>query len=303
VPFSITILGSGAAIPLLTRYPTAHLVQVNNLVLLLDCGEGTQLQLRKFIPKPHRISHIFISHLHGDHFYGLIGLINTFHLLGRVKELHLYGIQALQEIIDLQLRHSNTILGYPLIFHPVDPDISEVIMEDKHVTVTTIPMNHRVPTCGFLIKEKPQKRKIRKDFLEKVKVPHTEFDRIKSGENYMDKSGVVHSNREMTDDPPPARAYAYCTDTAYSEEIIPVIRGADLLYHEATFAQDKQEDARAKFHSTAIEAASIAQKAGVKKLMIGHYSARYRDVNLLLKEAWTVFPNTFAAEDGMTVEL
>ena len=301
--FTITILGSGAAIPLLNRYPTAQLVQVHNLMILLDCGEGTQMQLRKYIPRPLRISHIFISHLHGDHFYGLIGLINTFHLLGRTKELHVYGIPALKAIIDLQLEQSGTTLLYPLVFHEINTETSEVIMEDKIVTVRTIPLNHRIPTCGFLIKEKPQRRKIRKDMLQQIRIPHADFEKIKDGGDYIDSEGKVYLNEEITDDPSPSRSYAYCTDTSYFEPIVPIIRGCDLLYHETTFTREKQGDATAKFHSTAIDAANIAKMAGVKQLMIGHYSARYPDPDSLLKEARSVFPETFAAEDGKVVQI
>jgi len=303
VAFTITILGSGAAIPILNRYPSAQVVQVNNLMILLDCGEGTQMQLRKFIPKPLRISHIFISHLHGDHFYGLIGLVNTFHLLGRKKELHLYGIAPLKFILDYQLEQSRTTLAYPLIFHEIDPEMSQVIMEDKNVTISTIPMNHRVPTCGFLILEKPQRRKIKKEMLEQLRIPHTEFDHIKNGGSYIDPEGREYPNNLITDDPPAPRSYAYCTDTAYHEPIIPLITGCHLLYHETTFAQEKLEDARAKFHSTAMDAALIAKKAGAKRLMIGHYSARYKDTAALVNEARTIFPETFAADDGLIVQI
>lgn len=301
--FTVTILGSGAAIPLLNRYPTAHVVQVNNTMILLDCGEGTQMQLRKYVSKSLRISHIFISHLHGDHFYGLIGLVNTFHLLGRQKELHVYGIPPLKQILDLQLEHSWTTLAYPLIFHPIDPERSEVIMEDKHISVSTIPLNHRIPTCGFLVSERHPRRKIRKDFLEKVKVPHSEFERLRNGGNFIDAQGQEYPNEIITDEPRPPKSYAYCSDTAFHESLIPQIRGCDLLYHEATFTKDKQEDARAKYHSTARDAATMALQAGVKRLMIGHYSARYSDAEPLLKEAMAIFPNTIAAEDGKVVEL
>jgi len=255
--FAITILGSGAAIPLAERNPTAQLLQLDKRKFLLDCGEGTQMQIRRFSARPQQISHIFISHLHGDHFYGLIGLINTFHLLNRKSELHLYGIPALKEIIDMQMEHSNTSLNYSLIFHPVDPEKSQAIFEDDQVSVHTIPLVHRIPTCGFLIREKTGKQ----------------------------------------------RSYAYCTDTVYSEKIIPMIRNSDVLYHEATFTHDRQADARAKFHSTAREAATIALKAGVKKLLIGHYSARYKELDELLEEARTVFPETHLATDGLKIQI
>jgi len=301
--FTITILGSGAAVPLVSRHPTAQVVQVENLMILLDCGEGTQMQLRRFIQKPLRISHIFISHLHGDHFYGLIGLINTFHLLGRKKELHLYGIAPLKHIIDFQMEQSFTTLNYPLIFHELDPEVSQVIMDEKYLSVVTLPMNHRIPTCGFLIREKPHKRKIRKEMLAKLKIPMSEFEKIKEGANFTDLEGNEILNHLITEDPVPPKSYAYCTDTAYHEPLIPLIEGCDLLYHEATFTQDKLEDAHVKFHSTAIEAATIASKANVKKLLIGHYSARYKEIDELLKEARSVFSDSYAATDGMVMQL
>ena len=301
--FSVTVLGSGAAIPVSERNPSAHLIEVRNHMLLLDCGEGTQLQLRKFGLKPLRISHIFISHLHGDHYFGLIGLLTSFHLLGRKDELHLYGIEPLKEIIDLQLLHSRTSLVYPLIFHPIEAERNEVILDNEHFSVSTIPLNHRVPTCGFMINEKPFRRKIKKEFAARKDVPVTEFEKIKNGDDFTEVSGNILKNSEITLDPPPSRSYAYCTDTAYDESIIPAVAGVDLLYHEATFMQDKVDDAHDKFHSTAKEAATIALKAGVKKLMLGHYSARYKEILDLLEEARSVFPDSILAEDGMSVEL
>jgi ribonuclease Z len=301
--FTVNILGSGAAIPTTDRNPTAHLVEVRNRLLLLDCGEGTQVQLRKSGFKFQKINHIFISHLHGDHYFGLIGLLNTMHLLGRTQSMHLYGIQPLIGIVNLQLELSGTTLAYPLVFHPFETENPSIILDDAEITVSTIPLNHRVPTCGFLISEKPEKRKILKAFISKVKIPFEFFDRIKDGEDFTDDAGVVHANRQITEDPPHARSYAYCTDTAYHEHVITVIKNCDLLYHEATFMEDKADDAHAKFHSTAREAAMIALKANVKKLVIGHYSARYKEVESLLAEAKQVFPNTILGQDGMAVQV
>lgn len=301
--FTVTILGSGAAIPTYERNPTAHVVEVRRHMLLLDCGEGTQIQLRKSGFKIQKIGHIFISHLHGDHYYGLIGLLNTMHLLGRTHPIHLYGIQPLIGLIDLQMELSGTTLAYPLVFHPFETEDSSIILDDDEITVSTIPLNHRVPTCGFLISEKPGKRKILKEFITKVKVPFQFFDRIKEGEDFTDDNGVVYSNQQITEDPPLTRSYAYCTDTAYYEPVIPIIKNCDLLYHEATFMEDKAEDAHLKFHSTAREAATIALKANVKKLLIGHYSARYKEIESLLAEARQVFPNTIPAQDGMAIQV
>jgi ribonuclease Z len=301
--FSVTILGSGAAIPTIDRNPTAHIVKIRSRLILLDCGEGTQLALRRSGISLQKISHIFISHLHGDHYYGLIGLINTMHLLGRKTELHVYGIQPLMDLIEMQLRLSNTTLMFPFIFHPIIPEISDTILDDQFISVQTIPLNHRVPTCGFLILEKVMKRKIRKEFVRSVKVPMQYFERIRDGEDFVDETGKIYPNNEITEEAPASRSYAYCTDTAYLESIIPIIKDCSLLYHEATFADDKAADAKAKFHSTAREAATIALKANVKMLVLGHFSARYKDPGLLLKEAREVFAETVLGEDGLTLEI
>jgi ribonuclease Z len=303
VRFAVTILGSGAAIPANGRNPSSQLVEIRNHLLLLDCGEGTQMALRKFVPGIQRISHIFISHLHGDHFYGLVGLISSFHLLGRINPLHIYGVPELKEIIDLQLKHSRTELVYPLEFHEIDPDKAEIIVENEHFFVKTIPLNHRIPTCGFIVSEKPLKRNIRKDFVNTADVPVNSFEKIRAGADFVDADGKVYPNSSITTDPPRTKSYAYCSDTTYHEPIVNIIRGVNLLYHEATFANDKQKDAKEKLHATAREAARIALQAGVGRLVIGHFSARYRDPEILLDEAREIFPDTIAAEDGLTIEL
>ncbi|MEN8224178.1 MAG: ribonuclease Z [Bacteroidota bacterium] len=301
--FSVTILGSGAAIPLTHRNPSAHLINVHEKLFLFDCAEGTQVQLRRNHVRIQRIEHIFISHLHGDHYFGLMGLITTLHLLGREAELHLYAPPALEKIIQLHLESSQTILRYPLTFHALDTEKPEIILDNKSVTVQTIPMKHNFPTCGFLIREKQSKANIRKDFLEGKELSHADYRRIKDGNDYVDQEGVVHKYQDITIPPQAARAYAYCTDTAYDEEIIPLIKDVDLLYHEATFMEDRAADAEAKFHSTAKQAARIALKAEAKKLLIGHYSARYRDLEGMLEEAKEVFQDTILADDGMVVEV
>jgi ribonuclease Z len=236
---------------------------VNERLFLIDCAEGTQLQIRKYRIRFQRIRHILITHLHGDHFYGLIGLLTSFHLLGRKEDLHLYGPPMLNEIIELQLKASATTLIYPLHFHPLRFDLNECIYEDEKVTIHSFPLIHSVPTCGFIFREKrPQ--------------------------------------RGSSESP---RSYAYCSDTAYSESLVPIIQGCDLLYHETTFMQNMAKNAREKMHSTTIEAATIAKKAMVKKLMIGHFSARYDDLQPLLEEAKNVFQQTILAEDGMTIQI
>jgi len=268
---------------------------------LIDCAEGTQLQLRRNRIKVQRINHIFISHLHGDHFFGLIGLISTMHLLGRKKELHIYAPEPLEEILNIQLKASQTELVYQLFFHPISPDLNEIIYEDEKLTISTIPLDHRIPTCGFLFKEKIGKRKLKKDIISSLNIPVNEFTKIKSGEDYVDKKGKVIKNSELSDDPYPIRSYAFCSDTGFLESIIPIVNEANVLYHEATFTQDKVEVAREKFHSTAMDAATIALKANVKKLIIGHFSTRYESSEPLLDEARSVFKNSEAASDGKIV--
>jgi len=303
VVFNVTILGCNSAIPTIKRNPTSQIVNHNERFFMIDCAEGTQLQLRKRRIKIQRINHIFISHLHGDHFFGLIGLISTMHLLGRNKELHIYAPAPLEEILNIQLKASQTELVYPLFFHPIDPDKVEAIYEDEKLTITTVPLDHRIPTCGFLFKEKLGKRKLMKEKLSEHNVPVTEFVNLKNGGDYTDKNGKVIKNEMLTDDPYPTRSYAYCSDTGYTESIIPIVKDVDLLYHEATFTQDKVEVAREKFHSTAVDAASIAKEANVKKLIIGHFSTRYESSDPLEEEAKAVFKNTMAASDGKKIEI
>ncbi|MCX6248619.1 MAG: ribonuclease Z [Bacteroidetes bacterium] len=301
--FSVTILGSNSAIPTLTRNPSAHLLNVNERLFLIDCAEGTQLQIRKFHVHFQRIQRIFISHLHGDHFFGLIGLLNTFHLLGRKEEIHLYGPPQLKEILDLQLEVSLTTLNYPLLFYPLSFSGFNLIHEDEKVTVHSFPLLHSIPTCGFLFREKTQLRKIRKKILTDVDIPVSERHNLKLGKDFVDAQGRVFRNDELTQDPPSPRSYAYCSDTAYTESIVPFIRGCDLLYHETTFMQNMAASAREKLHSTTLDAATLAKKAGVKKLMIGHFSARYDEIEPLLEETRSVFPGTILAEDGITIAI
>jgi len=296
--FSVTILGCNSAIPTIKRNPTSQIVNHNERFFMIDCAEGTQLQLRKRRIKIQRINHIFISHLHGDHFFGLIGLISSMHLLGRNKELHIYAPAPLEEILNIQLTASQTELVYPMIFHPIDPNEVAVIYEDEKLTISTIPLDHRIPTCGFLFKEKTGKRKLKKELINSLNIPVKEFVNIKNGGDFIDKNGKIIKNNKITEDPYPIRSYAFCSDTGYNESIIPIIKDVNLLYHEATFTQDKVEVAREKFHSTAVDAATIAKKANVKKLIIGHFSTRYESSDQLEEEARAVFKNTLAASDG-----
>ena len=296
--FELTILGSSSATPNYNRHPTSQLINLRERYFLVDCGEGTLMQLLRYRVKFHRITHIFISHLHGDHYFGLVGLLSTFHLQGRTKELHLYGQQELMDVLELQLRLSNTRLRYNLIFHPVRHYSPELIMEDEDVQIRSIVLNHRVPCTGFLFREKRKPRKLVVQRLQQYNVPFSSYSAIKNGENYTDDFGNIIRNEELTEEPPLPGAYAYCSDTIYDENIIEDIRGVDVLYHEATFAHDLLERAEATYHTTALQAAQLARAAGVKKLLIGHFSARYKDLTPLLNEAATVFRYSELAIEG-----
>ncbi|MCX6231829.1 MAG: ribonuclease Z [Bacteroidetes bacterium] len=302
-PFSLCILGSGSAAPTKTRNLSAHVVNIHDSLFLIDCAEGCQMQIRKYGIKGSRIHHIFISHLHGDHYLGLMGLLFTSHLFGRTEPMHIYAPAALLEIIDLQLKHSNTTLLYPLIFHELMPDVKSLILETKKVDIYAFPLQHRIPCWGFLFREKANGIKINKEFIALENPDIDAIKNIKAGGDYINKLGLVFKNEVITQSNLNVRSYAYCSDTIYDENIIPFIENTTLLYHEATLLDDMAEIAKQKFHTTAKEAAIIAGKANVKQLLIGHFSARYDDASPLLNEAREYFPNTIAAEDGMKVEL
>ncbi|MCX6234145.1 MAG: ribonuclease Z [Bacteroidetes bacterium] len=296
--FSVTILGCNSAIPFPGRNPSAQVVNFNEKYYLIDCAEGTQMQMRKYGVPAQRINHVFISHIHGDHFFGLIGLISTYNLLERKSDLHIYGPPELEQIIAVQLEASATQLIYSLHFHPLKPDNKTVIFEDNELSIMTVPLNHRIPTCGFIFQEKIRPRNIKKGFLDEEKVSFDDIRKIKSGEDYLSKEGTLYKNSAITFSPPKPRCYAYISDTSYFESIIEQISGADLLYHESTFMQDKAATASEKYHSTSVEAATVAVKAKVKRLLLGHFSNRYDDLQPLLQEARTVFPESFLALDG-----
>jgi ribonuclease Z len=301
--FKVIVLGSNSAIPTLERNPSAYLVNHRERLFLVDCAEGTQVQLRKTRLRIQRIRHIFISHLHGDHFFGLIGLITTLHLLGRKEELHIYAHADLEAILNRQLEVSDTRLVYPLVFHPIPPDTHAVLCEDDKLSVEAFPMNHRIHTSGFVFREKPNKRRIRQEMIRDLNIPWSELKKLKEGHDYTDPHGRIYGNEELTLPPHPSLSFAYCSDTLYDESIVPYIRGVDLLIHEATFANDLVSMAREKYHSTAEEAATIALKADARKLLITHFSSRYDSPYILLEEAKKVFPNTLLAEDGKEIEV
>lgn len=296
--FDVTVLGSSSATPAYNRNPTAQLLNLNEKYYLIDCGEATQNQLNKFRIKSSRIDNIFISHLHGDHYLGLVGLLSSMHLHGRTKDINLFGPPELKEIIDLQLKVSETILRYNIIFKATHTEYPEQIFDSNDLTVETIILNHRIPTTGFVFREKPKKRKINSEKMEEYDVPLEFIPLLKNGIDYSDKYGNVISNKELTIDPSPSKTYAYCSDTLYNENVLEQIESVDLLYHEATFLHELIERAEETFHTTALQAGIIAQKANVKRLMIGHFSARYKELDALLLEAQTQFINTVLAIEG-----
>lgn len=301
--FEITILGSGSAVPTLSRYPTAHFVNIQEQFFLVDCGEGTQMQMKRFGVKMQRIKHIFISHLHGDHWLGLSGLLQTMHLLGRKQPIDVYGPPELESLIRSQFKAVHAQLAFEIIFHITQAKQKEVLFENKQVVISSFPLKHKVATTGFLFQEQPKPRTYLPKVGEVYNIPYYAIPAIKAGENYKKENGEIIPNTELTTDPEPSKSYAFCSDTAYYEFIIDHIQGVDLLYHEASFLEDRRDRAKATLHSTASDAAKIAQKARVKKLVLGHFSARYRNVEAFLEEAKPHFPATELGHDGMVVTL
>jgi ribonuclease Z len=302
--FKLTILGCHSATPRSNAHPTSQFLEMNNRFFLIDCGEGTQSQIRKYKIKFSKIKHIFISHLHGDHFFGLIGLISTFSLLNRQTELHIYAPKGIKEIINLQLKLSKSWINYPLHYHDLNSKISEIIFEDEKVKIQTIPLNHRIYTNGFLFQEKSADRKLNLSAVLKHKeIEVCDYQNLKNGKDFIKNDGKVISNKSLTFDPPPILKYAYCSDTAYFEDILPLIQNVNVLYHESTFLEDKSELASSTKHATARQAAKIAKKANVKKLLLGHYSSRYKDENLFLEEAIPFFKDTELSFEGKEIEV
>jgi len=298
----LQILGCYAATPRTMTNPTSQVLEIKNHMFLIDCGEGTQVQLRKHKIKFSRINHIFISHLHGDHFFGLPGLVSTFRLLGREKELHVYGPKGIKEAITLLLKLGDSWTNYQLYFHELTNKESEVIFEDDKIIVETIPLSHRVYTNGFLFKEKPGERKLNAEAVAKYKVDKAYFQNIKNGRDVVLDNGTVISNAKLSFDPAPSKSYAYCSDTGYKPDIVTQIKNATALYHESTFLETEAHLAVRTKHSTAKEAAAIAKDANVGWLILGHYSTRYKSIELFKKEALEVFPNVKLADDGKFFE-
>ncbi|MGZ4055767.1 MAG: ribonuclease Z [Bacteroidia bacterium] len=301
--FELTILGCSSATPTSKRNPTAQLLNIAERFFLIDCGEATQIQLRRFKLKFQRINHIFISHLHGDHYLGLLGLLSSMHLLGRTVDMHLYCPAELQEIIEVQLKHSQSFLNYKIVYHPHKFINDDLIFEDDRVEVRAIVLNHRIPCCGFVFKEKPLMANISKEIIHEYKLSVEQILSIKKGADLISETGKVVPNELLVTKKLVPRSYAYCSDTMYDERIIEHIKGVDLLYHEATFLNEMSVRAKETYHTTALQAGTMAKKAEVKKLMIGHYSARYKELTPLLEEAKSVFENTVLAVEGESTQI
>ena len=301
--FELHILGCGSALPTTRHFATSQVVNLRDKLFMIDCGEGAQMQLRKSRLKFSRLNHIFISHLHGDHCFGLMGLISTFGLLGRTAELHIHSPKGLEELLTPMLNFFCHTLAYKVIFHEFDTRQTSVVYEDRSMTVTTIPLQHRIPCCGFLFAEKARPNHIIRDMVDFYKVPVYELNRIKNGSDYVTPEGEVIANTRLTRPSDPPRKYAYCSDTIFRPEIVEQLSGGDLLFHDATFAESELARAKETYHTTAAQAARIALEAGVRQLVIGHFSARYEDESILLKEASAVFPNTILAKENLCISL
>jgi ribonuclease Z len=301
--FEVTILGSSSATPVYNRNPTAQLLNCNEKFYLIDCAEGTQQQLIKYGLKASKIDYVFISHLHGDHYFGLIGLLSSMHLNGRIKPLYIYAPKAIKEILEVQFKYSETSLKYELVYFDIDPTQSAVIFQNSDVTVETIILNHRIPCTGFKFTEKKRLRKLLIDKLEQENIPIELYPLLKRGVDLSLPNGDILLNADYTTDSAVPRSYAYCSDTLYDESYFDSIKNCDTLYHEATFLHEMLERANETHHTTALQAAQVAEIVGAKKLLIGHFSSRYKTLTALLDEARTIFPDTELALEGNTYEI
>ena len=290
-PFRVHILGCGSALPTLRHYPSAQIVEVREKLFMVDCGEGVQMQLRRCHVRFTKVSHVFISHLHGDHCFGLIGMISTFGLVGRTATLHIHANELLNDMLQRQMALFCHDLGYEVVFHPLDATRRDIIYEDRSLTVETIPLTHRLPTCGFLFREKPLLPHIRRDMIDFYQIPTSQIQNIKNGADWTLEDGSVVPNARLVTAADAPRSYAYCSDTRYMPELHKQLKGVSTLYHESTYGEDNLQMAQKYNHSTARQAAMVARDAGVGQLVLGHYSSRYEDETVLLNEAREVFEN------------
>lgn len=302
-PFRVHILGCGSALPTPHHFASSQVVEVREKLFMIDCGEGTQMQLRRCALRFTKLSAIFISHLHGDHCFGLMGLISTFGMLGRTSRLSVYAPSSLEPLFNLQMKMFCESLEYQVEFHPIDTKEHCIVYEDRSVTVETIPLSHRVPCCGFLFREKPTLPHIRRDMIEFYHIPLSQINNIKNGEGWRTENGELIPSERLTRPADPIRSYAYCSDTSYMPQLHELLKGVDTLYHESTYSSEHEKRARQYHHSTARQAAMVARDAGVGKLLLGHYSARYHDEKVLLDEAKAVFPHSFLTNEGLVFDV
>lgn len=302
-PFKIHILGCGSALPTLKHFASSQVVEIREKLFMIDCGEGTQIQLRKSKLRFTKLGAVFISHLHGDHCFGLIGLISTFGMLGRIAPLHIYAPKELQEMLNLEMDMFCKGLEFDVVFHAIDTTSKTIIYEDKSLTVETIPLEHRIPCCGFLFKEKSTRRHILRDMIDFYHIPISQIDNIKSGAGWTTEEGILIPNSQLTSNPDPIRSYAYCSDTRYIPSLYKMIEGVNLLYHESTYDNSCLQRARLYYHSTSQQAATVAKNGHVGKLLLGHFSARYDNEGVILKEAQQIFPSSFLSNEGMIIDV
>ncbi|RYD59380.1 MAG: ribonuclease Z [Sphingobacteriales bacterium] len=298
----VTILGNNSALPAFARHPTSQVVSVYGDLLMIDCGEGAQIQMQRYGLKWRRLQHIFISHMHGDHYFGLPGLINSMSLLGRTLPLHLYGPASLEGILKEILSVADTVLAYPFHFYPL-PEGDAVLVDNESFKVSCFPVSHRIPCHGFLIERKTRGRKILPEKCTEYEIPAYYYDKLKEGADYERKDGFVVKNEWVTTDGPMPKKYAYCADTIFTDSFIQHIQGADTIYHECTYLEADAAKAEARFHSTAIQAARIALMANAKQLLLGHFSSKYKDLEPFRDEAATIFPNVHATMEGAAYEI
>lgn len=298
----VTILGNNSALPAFGRHPTAQAVSVYGEVLLIDCGEGTQSQMQRFGLRWRSMHHIFISHLHGDHYFGLPGLINSMSLLGRTAPLHLYAPAELKPILDSILTVADTVLTYPFYFHPM-PEGVALLVDDPSFSVTCFPVNHRIQCHGFLVERKTRGRKLLPDKCREYEIPANYYEGLKHGQDYTRPDGIVVKNEMVTEDGPTVKKYAYCADTLFTDSFLETIKGADTIYHECTYLDADREKATKRFHSTAAQAAELAKMAGAQQLLLGHFSSKYKDLDPFYVEASAIFPNTHVSIEGTAYEI
>ena len=303
IPFKIHILGCGSALPTLRHNATCQIVEIRGKYFMIDCGEGTQIQVRRTKVHFSKIQAVFISHLHGDHCFGLFGMISTFGMTGRTAPLHVYAPKEFEEYFNLSMELFCKKLEFAVMFHPIETTETKVIYEDKSLTIESIPLEHRIPCCGFLFREKLTTPHIRRDMIDFYNIPISQINNIKAGANWTTTNGDIIMNSKLTIPADKPRSYAYCSDTRYMEQLYKNVANVDVLYHESTYTNEYKDRAKSYYHSTAEEAATVAKKANVGKLLLGHYSARYLNEDIILNEAKAIFPNSFLTNEGMVFDV